>query len=189
MISVYQRIIGSISKGENLGRRIREELQALHKNGTYSPSTILAGIRIERRSIGAVIFRDLRIEAVRVRQLPSNLSKAESSAAGFINQLVQDHAFESAAVEAVSPNEEHQRATVTNTVCRQLRESAISLWELNGKAVAATFGHPPLTTRTELREVVQNIWPQINVRDGQLCALDAAALGLFIQTERLFNHF
>jgi hypothetical protein len=29
----------------------------------------------------------------------------------------------------------------------------------------------------------------MNVHDGQFCVLDAAALGLFIQTERVFNHF
>jgi hypothetical protein len=188
MTWVYQRVNASITKGENLGRRFQQELKASYVSETYTPSTILAGIRVERRSIGAVIFHDLRIESVRVRQLPSNAAKSESSAAGFINQLVQDHPFESAAVEAVS-QEENQRVGVTKSVCHQLRENSISLWELNGKTVTAAFGYPPLNTRTELRKTIETMWPQMRLNHGQACALDAAALGLFIQTERLFNHF
>src|SRR6266545_3673358 len=50
LASVYQRIVGSVIKGENLGRRFQDELQTTYKNGTNTTSTVLAGIRIERRS-------------------------------------------------------------------------------------------------------------------------------------------
>ena len=40
-----------------------------------------------------------------------------------------------------------------------------------------------------LREVVRTIWPQLTPNRHQICVLDAAAMGLFIQTERLFNNF
>ncbi len=189
LLVAFHRTTASSSPAGNLGRRFHTELMRNGKNGSHGASVKLAAIRVERRCLGAAIFRDTRLESVRVRQLPSNPMKAEARTADFVGHLISEHEFESAAIEMVVGQQQIQRAALVKAALGQLRDNSISVWEISKKTVANGFSHPPLKTRRELREVIQTMWPQLNPKRGQVCVLDAVALGLLVQTERLFNNF
>jgi hypothetical protein len=68
-----------------------------------------------------------------------------------------------------------------------LAERAMSVTETPKKDLFLAFSHPPLRSRTELRQVMSTIWPVLDHDSGRPFTQDAAALGLYVQTERLFN--
>jgi hypothetical protein len=189
LIAAFNRSTESNNDTPSLARRFHDELLSNGRNGFHLPAPILAGIRIERRGVGAAIFTGAHLESVRFRHLSSKPLKAEGSASGFIRSLIQEFHIESAALETVPVHQEIQRAMLTQAVSRQLRADGTSIWEVSKQTVIAAMAHPPPRTRSEVREIIQQMWPQLAPKRGQVSALDAVAIGLFVQTERLFNHF
>jgi hypothetical protein len=187
LIGVFHRTLSSTQPTEDLGRAFHRELARHRPNGEHLPLSRLVAIRIERRCVATAVFTGRRLDAVRVRQLASDPVKAELSTAGFVRSIVGEFEIESAVLEHVSCPEDVQRTVLARAVSHQLRESAVSLMEVDRRRVAAAFGHPPLVTRQDVRDAVLRIWPQLTPRRGQLCVLDAAAMGLFVQTEHLFS--
>jgi hypothetical protein len=188
LIAALNRSIEGKKPGEDLAQRFHTELLSNGRNGAHLPTPILVGIRIERRGVAAAIFTGAHLESVRFRHLSSKSIKAEASASGFVRSLIHDFHIESAALEAIPLDEEIHRAVLTQAVAKQLREGGTSIWEVNKKTVIASLAHPAPRTRGKAREIVQQIWPQLTPKRGEVCVLDAVALGLFVQTERLFNH-
>src|SRR5262245_22066545 len=58
LLAVFQRTIAVTKAGESIARRFHQELLTTGRNGMQVPSVRLAGIRVERRSIGAAMFQD-----------------------------------------------------------------------------------------------------------------------------------
>jgi hypothetical protein len=72
-------------------------------------------------------------------------------------------------------------------VMATLRDHALPVWEVSRRELLDAYGHPALRSRTELRQVVTSITWQMQAQagsDSQI--LDAAALGLMVQIERIF---
>jgi hypothetical protein len=189
LIAAFNRSTENNNHTVNLAHRFLDELLANGRNGLHLPTPMLAGIRIERRGVGAALFTGAHLESVRFRHLSSKPIKAEASASGFIRSLIQEFHIESAALETAPVHQEIQRAMLTQAVSRQLRADGTSIWEVSKQTVTAAMAHPPPRTRRKVREIIQQMWPQLSPKRGQVSALDAVALGLFVQTERLFNHF
>jgi len=146
----------------------------------------LAAIRVERRSVTVFIMNGRHPEHIQVRQLSSTTSKAVSSARGFINRLIEDLPFSSAAIEPVKSGQEIQRGQITRVIIETLREHSVSMWEVSKHELFAAFGHPALHSRRQVREVISDIWPSLNDGYGAEFVRDAAALALYCQTERQF---
>jgi hypothetical protein len=125
-------------------------------------------------------------EHIQVRQLSSTTSKAVSSARGFINRLIEDLPFPSAAIEPVRNGHEIQRGQITRVIIEALREHSVSIWEVSKHELFAAFGHPALHSRRQVREVISGIWPSLNDGYGAEFVRDAAALALYCLTERQF---
>ena len=151
-------------------------------NGVAHPQ--LMAVRVERRGIAISLFSGVHLEGWRVRQLSSDPSRAEASAEAFIREVFSENDCPSAAIEYVSG--EIRRSVLHNVVRQQCQTNGISLWEVPGKSILNALAHPPLKTRGEVREMMLRIWPMTALKQSQVCALDAFALGLYVQTERLF---
>jgi hypothetical protein len=149
----------------------------------------LAAIRVERRTIAVAIFAGTHLEGRRVLQLSSDPNRAESSTAAFIRSVLGENSCESLAIEPAPVPQEIFRAMLHRTVMEYCRANNVSVWEVSKKTVFEALGHPPLRSRREVRETMLAIWPLPDPKRSQICALDAFALGLFVQTERLFNNF
>ncbi len=150
--------------------------------------TRLAAFRVERRSVSAAIYIGTHLDYVEVRQLSSARDKAEASAIGFVNWIISTFPVESAAVEKFENGDEILRALLTKGVRQTLRDNNLPIAEISKQELFAAFGYPPARSRKELRQVITTIWPMLSDRRGSASRLDAVALGLFVQTEYLFQH-
>jgi hypothetical protein len=146
----------------------------------------LIAIKIERRAIAAAIFQSSHLEYTQVRHLPSNARKAEESAAAFINWLCLTFEVQSAALERVSQSSEIQRSVLTSCIINTLRANGASVWDVSKPDLFDACGLPAVKSRAEVREIMQMIWPILNGTGTNRWVLDAVALGLFVETERLF---
>jgi hypothetical protein len=149
----------------------------------------LLAVKIERRSIALALFVGTRLDFHGVRHLSSQADKAEGSAVGFLSWAIDNLEIGSAALERMTNGNEIRRAVLNLAVLDVLRGNAIPVWEVSKRALLETYGHPPLRSRIELRQAVQEIlWARFNTDKPGRQELDAAALGLHVQTERLFLH-
>jgi hypothetical protein len=148
----------------------------------------LAAIRIERRAVAVAIFRGTRLKyAPIVHQLSSDGNKALGSAAMFISRLRDKCFFSSAALELLPATCEAQRSQLSKIICDVLIQGQAAIHRFAKPDVLAAFGHPPLRFRNDVREVIAAMWPDINGSYGGPLVKDALALGLYAQTERLFE--
>jgi hypothetical protein len=158
------------------------------RNGNGASTRRLAAIRIERRAVAvAILSGENLLYAPLVRQLSSDRDKAIGSAAAFISRILAKCPFETAALETLPEGTEVQRTALMQTIHRVLSEQAVGIWQASKQDILAAFGHPPLRFRNQVREVVSSIWPDINGGFGSPLIKDALALGLYCQTEYLFN--
>jgi hypothetical protein len=106
-----------------------------------------------------------------------------------MRSVLRDADCKLTAIEPAPAQEEILRATIHRTVVAQIRNADLSLWEISLKTLLSALSHPPCQTRQQLRDIMLSVWRLPNLKEAHTCALDAMALGLFIQTERLFNNF
>ena len=148
----------------------------------------LAAIRMERRGIAVVILSGYHLEyPPLVRQLPSDINKAQNSAAGFISSVIQRCPFATAALETLPGAAEVQRQALLRIVQGIFAEQAVGIWQVEKRDILAAYGYPPLSFRGQVQKTIEGIWPDINGSFGAPLIKDALALGLYCQTEYLFN--
>jgi hypothetical protein len=147
----------------------------------------LVAIKIERRSLAVALFIGTHLDYTHVHNLPSDRGKAETSAMGLVRWLRATFNVGSAAIEEVQ-NGELRRVVLGKPILEAFREQGIPAWQIEKAVLFSAFAHPPLKNRKELRETAMTIWPVLNARNISPSVLDAAALGLYIQTERLFQN-
>ena len=145
----------------------------------------LAAIKVERRSIGVVIFVGQHLDYTQLRQLSSSYDKAELSAVSFVNWLIETFGVQAAALEQTASGRSSRRLKLSQAIVRVLRaQSGIAIWEIDKEEILQAFAVPALRTRGQLREVINSIWPILPGQKDQAPILDATALGLYIQTKR-----
>lgn len=146
----------------------------------------LAAFKIERRRVSAAVFVDERLDFSDSRQLPSVYAKALESAARYVDWITRTFQIESAAIETLRSDPGTWKSKLTVEIIGQLRAIGIPVFEAEKAALLASFAHPPLRYRTELRRIVESIWPILSTKDKTIGCIDAAALGLHVQVEKLF---
>lgn len=152
---------------------------------TIRPS--LAALHVERRRISVAVFADDRLEFTGSRQLPSVFPKAAESVGRYVAWIASNIQLEAAALERSQSMRDTWRSRFTKLVIAQLRTAGIPVFEVEKTVVLASFAHPPLLYRNELRQVVSSIWPILATKGTHPSHLDAAALGLHVQAERMFG--
>lgn len=185
LLCAYRRAIASTGDKGRRARIFHDYLLAHGANGSNGVAhPRLMAVRVERRGVATALFSGVHLEGWRVRQLSSNPNQAEASTEAFIREVFSENDCPSAAIEYVSG--ETRRSVLHEIIRQQCRANAISLWEVPGKSILNALAHPPLRTRGEVREMMLRIWPMAALKQSQVCALDAFALGLYVQTERIF---
>jgi len=184
LLCAYRRTLRANGNGDR-GRVFHRELEHTRANGSHERNAGLISIRVERRTVAAAIFHGDHLEYADSRQFSSDHERALASAVGFVNWMLERFAVESAALESI-PKGEFQRRVLHNAVCRILRDRMLAIWEVPRTVLFESCGHPPLKSRTELREVATSIWPILIGTHAKVFIQDAAVLGLHVQTERLF---
>jgi hypothetical protein len=186
LLAAYRR---TLSNHLDPARRFHRELEPLRgRNCSTESRSLLCAIRIERRAIAVAILNGDHLQHIDAKQLSFMPDKALESASTFMARRVVDRfKFASAALEVIPNGHEKQRQLIHDSVLRALRPKAIGILEISKEELFQAFGYPPLHSRKELREIMEGIYPALGPEPGQPWTHDAAALGLYVQTERLFN--
>lgn len=186
LLAVYRSVINT--GVADLGRAFNAALEQKNGGNGSLPTTDLAAIRVERRGIAVAIFHGTQLRYPPIaHQLSSDGNKALGSAAMFISRLLDKCHFSSAALEQLPQGCEVQRAQLAKIITDILLHDQVAVHRYAKREVLAAFGHPPLKFRNQVREVISAIWPDINGSYGGPLVKDALALGLYAQTERLFE--
>lgn len=149
--------------------------------------TTLAALSIERRAMSIALFRSTSLEDVLVRQFISDLPKASDSLVEFINQTLARHPTEFVALLRPAKNAGRQVQSLYSVAVSATRNAKIPLSEIDERSLFDSYGHPPLRRREQLRNAGRTLWPSLSDIRARSAA-DAAALGLHVQMERLFNN-
>jgi hypothetical protein len=149
------------------------------------PRPRLMAVRIERRVVAIALFSGTHLEGWRVRTLTSDPDQAEATTKAFILAMLNEHNFASVALETVPA--EIARASIHRVVVEQCRAGGKVVWEVSKKLVAESLAHPAPKSRDEVRAIMLQIWPLSSLNQSQTYVLDAFALGLYVQTERLLD--
>ena len=149
----------------------------------------LGAFKIERRRISVAVFIDDRLDSTDSRQLPSVYDKALESTGRYVDWVRRVFNIESAAVEPSAPELKTWRSKFTAETISQLRAIGVPVFEVDKTILLESFAHPPLRYRTELRRVVASIWPILAGKDRNIGCVDAAALGLYVQVEKMFAEY
>lgn len=187
ILHAYRRVRHRAHATSELGRRFHQELSAAKSRDYHGRTERLLAVKIERRSVAVAVFLGSTLDFHDVRHLSSHADKAESAAIGFVNWVISSFEIDSVALERMTNGNENRRATLNRAILSMLRTAFLPVWEVDKQELLAAFGFPGLRSRGELREVAHTIlWSMFNTDTPDTHELDAAALGLHVQTERLF---
>lgn len=187
LLYAYRYAVAAGAEGRIPARVFHEHLASLSIGGASDslPRPRLLAMRIERRTIGIAVFAGSHLEGFRVRHLASGRTAAQSATAVFVRSSLYENDCRAIAFEAVSGDV--RRSELNQTVFKVCRDGSISVWELSGKPAMDALSHPAPKSRDEIRKQMLNIWPLPDLKSSEECVLDAFALGLYVQTERLFG--
>ena len=187
LLAAYRRAVAHGHPSGDLGRRFHAELASLTARDPQVRTERLMAVKVDRRSVAAAVFVGDQLDFSEVRCLSSTPAKAEESALAFLSWVMSNCEVESVAVERVAIRDPTRRTALNETVLALFRASAIPVWEVASADLLASYGHPPLPSRRELRVTARSIfWAVLRDDDPVSQELDSAALGLHVQTERLF---
>lgn len=146
----------------------------------------LAACAITRRVAAIAIFRGMRLEYTKVLQLQSVSDRAQESISGLISWAADQFAPEVLALLSVEASS-GRGVTLTELAAETGRTSGLVPWTISFDELFRAFAEPPLRSRRQLRDAAQGIWPVLNGGRNDRIVLDAVAVGLYAQTERLIR--
>ena len=145
----------------------------------------LLAIKITGRTAAAAVYFGRELQYTELKQLAPDITHARDSLLSFLSSLIDHFHIDSAAWEENLPDTRAQMlsASIIDLLC----ERSILHWMIEKSEVMAAFGEVPFRRLHDLREAVSGFWPNIIPEWGDDTWLDAAALGLYLQTERLLS--
>jgi hypothetical protein len=187
LLGAFRRVVRSGDQLD-LGRRFHVELnRSPRKGANLETRGRLGAILITQRSIALAVLVDDDLEYAQARQLPSAPDQAIRGAVGFVSRLIGKFSIELAATQGVRNQSEMEGSPVHEAVVRALNEQSVGIMEVSRAELYDALAYPPVGSREELCYIVSRIWPSLDAEPGGPWTHSAAALGLYVQTERLFN--
>src|SRR2546430_1207002 len=146
-------------------------------------SRIVIAIRITRSRIGMVVFSNETIEFARRLNLTySSFESAANSLRAIASRTLDQ--FKDATLAIEEPEPGTSREALIADLHELAIERGIVFLTIPTNTLLAAYSFPPLSSRSQMRKIAEQIWPGLALMNkGEI--LDAAALALHIQTERL----
>lgn len=131
------------------------------------------------------VFRGQKLIFWETHAYLSDPNATLNNLAGDVLRCTDRFSAQAAVLESDAKHDEV--AGLKATVTQVLRRAAVPIFETAEQELFDAFRIPAITDRRELREIVCSIFPQLGTgRFINLC-LDAAALGLHFETNRLLS--
>lgn len=150
-------------------------------------SNALVAVKVERRIVAIAIFRDHTLRYAEPRNLSSDHTVATASALDFIARNLQRFDIQSAVLEDAHAADEARSAELLSEIEREILKQGVPARRFSKQVLFEAYSVEPLSSRKELRAVVGAFWPQLGTGDFPGAVLDAAALGLYADTEDRLN--
>lgn len=145
----------------------------------------LVSITVSRRSISVAVFRGRTIEYTDVINLPDSVQKGCDAATRFLRWIIEDFAPTIVALGDLHADEGRRVQLLNQTVEDVISSAQIPAWRVATDQLLESYGVPRLESKIKLREIAQSFWPQLS--DAGEKTLEAAALGFYVQVERLLS--
>lgn len=142
-------------------------------------------LKISPKEISYVVFREQRLIFWETHSYLSTSKETVKNAIGDIVRCIDRFEATAAALESFEGND--QELQLQGAVKETLRSLAIPIFEISEPELFDSFGLPALKTRQELRQAVLSIFPQLETSRFMNSCLDAAALGLHLETSRILS--
>jgi len=132
------------------------------------------------------VFREQTLVLWDARKLPSTLIEASKAITAQISRQLQ--AFNISAAVLEQPFHETRRLTFLRQAAKDdFRRAGVPIFEVAESEVLTSFSLPQAKDREELRRVAATLFPNIPTNGLFASCLDAAALCLHFQTNRLLS--
>lgn len=141
---------------------------------------------VGRRVIAAAIFKGQNLHFWEVRSFHAKAEQAVSAVTGFVNYIVERCEIETAGLHDIQ-SPETRMATLTTLVAKLLKERGIPIITASEETLFSSFSYPPVPSRALLRDIALLLFPQLRTQSFGKEVLDAATLGLYLQTERILT--
>jgi hypothetical protein len=145
----------------------------------------LAAFKTFRRSATAAIFSNRGLEFIDIKHLSNDPARATETLNRFVGWILESFHPELSALGTDEEDKKPRTAMLAGAVESLLRQQGTPIWKVTDEELLESFADPPLTQKHELRQIARSLWPQ--VAQEQLPGLDAALIGLYVQTERLLS--
>jgi len=148
----------------------------------------IAAIKVSRRSISGAIFIGQTLDYIDTQQMSNTPDAAAATVARFLSWIVENFRPEivALAVDEEDQDQQLRAQALTKAAKKYLLRRGIPVWETADSQLLQSYAVPALTTKKDLREIARSMWPHIE--NEHLSELDAALVGLYVQTERLLSH-
>ena len=143
---------------------------------------------VGRRTVAAAVFEGLKLSFWQVRSFQAKPDKAVLAVTGFLNYIIERCGIEAAGLEELPTDLKTRMTELTSFMHQLLREYSIPISTASDGVLFAAYSNPPIHSRAVLREVASQIFPQLRDFSNKEL-LDAALLGLYLQTERLLSDY
>jgi hypothetical protein len=150
-------------------------------------SQSLAAVRLTRKAVSIAIFNQTRLEYARLRHLPTATAKACETLQAFLTWIISQFAIGMIAVEQAERFDQKRIRDLLLVLEQHASDTAIPVWHASKQQVIGSYAEPAPRTRIELREIAGRIWPMLSIKGNHPLDLEAAALGLYVQVERLLS--
>jgi hypothetical protein len=148
-----------------------------------------AAFGIARGTIALAVYSGQELECWKIRMLPNDTEKARGTATAFARWAGETFRPRAAGFESGGLGSLRKEALRTE-MYSVFRNEGIPIMAATESDLFASFRSRPLRRRGDLRRIIATILPQIQVHRSQLPLLDAAALGLLLETNHILaiNH-
>jgi hypothetical protein len=146
-------------------------------------SKSLLAIKVERRAIAIAIFRNHVLRYAEALNLSSSVEMAKHSAKDFVVRYLHRFDIYSAILEDSHADDEARSAELLDNVEQTLLAEGTPTKRIGKQTVFEAYSIVPLASRRELHEVLRSFWPQLHTMDFPRAVMDAAAVGLYEDTE------
>ena len=147
----------------------------------------LVVFKIFRRTATVAVFTGRNLDFVDIHHL-SNVPKIASEALErFIGWIIENFHPQMAALAVDEEDRQPRARMLTERAERCLLSQGVPICKVTDSQLLESYTVPALTNKHDLRLIGRTMWPYLAAR--HFPALDAALIGLYVQTERLLSDY
>lgn len=146
----------------------------------------LLAVKIRRRSVAIAIFSGNILEYTDALHLCNEPEAVNDTVAKFLAWIIENYRPASATVGISRAKQGQRVSTLLELTEKKLLSEGIPIHKIDDRALLESYAIPKLKNKDQLRPIVRSFWPHLGHR--QASAFEAAALGFYLQVERLLSH-